>query len=285
MDIAYYEQRLRREPNSVVDLASLARQLQQIDDHARAAELLTRAVELDPKDADLFVALGISLAALDRPADAVTRYQRAIEIAPRHSQAHNNLGNAYRALGETAKAVPHFEQALSSEPDNASTHNNAGIAYKELGRHRRAIDHLRRAVELDDDNALFHANLGNALRESGQDAPALAAYETAMRLRPGWPTPMNWAAWVLATSADEAVRDPARAQALAEQAARATQFRNPDTLDTLAAAQAALGRYDAALQTLDRAIELAQQAKLADKLPAMRQRRERYASGRGWDGD
>lgn len=279
MEIDYYTKLLEAEPDDALHMAALAKQYQDIGEHAHALELLERAARASPKDADLLVAAATSLAALDRQPEAASRLERALKLDPRHAKAHNNLGNAYRDTGRTARAVPHFVRALELEPDNAKTHNNAGVTYKQLGESQQAIEHLTKATQLEPGNALFHANLGNALREAGRDRDALAAYDAALRLRPGWPTPLNYVAWILATSADETVRDPQNAARLAEQAARATQFRNPDTLDTLAAAQAALGRFEPAVETIDRAIELATRAKLADKLPAMRKRREAYGRG------
>jgi tetratricopeptide (TPR) repeat protein len=282
MEIEYYAAQLEREPENAMHMAALARQYQDLGEHEKALTLLDDACAGAPKDADLLVAAAASLAALERHADAASRLERALRLDADHPQAHNNLGNAYRALGRHPQALSHFEKALTLDPTNANAHNNAGVTYKQLGRRKAAIEHLRQATQIEPGNALFHGNLGNALREASRDREALAAYDAALRLRPGWATALNYVAWILATSPDESVRDPQSALRLAEQAARATQLRNPDTLDTLAAAQAALGHHEAALQTIDRAIELATQAELAHALPGMRERRAAYARGEAW---
>jgi hypothetical protein len=66
-------------------------------------------------------------------------------------------------------------------------------------------------------------------------------------------------AWVLATG-PEGVRSPAEALALAEQAARTSQYGFAPTLMTLAAAYGAVGRFDEAVRTAERGLRIARLA-------------------------
>jgi 4-amino-4-deoxy-L-arabinose transferase-like glycosyltransferase len=81
----------------------------------------------------------------------------------------------------------------------------------------------------------------------------------------------NNLAWVHATSADPRHRDPDRAIALALRAAEQTQFQSADVLDTLAAAYASSGQFDAAIETQLRAIALQPRPS-----PEMAERLRRY---------
>ena len=67
---------------------------------------------------------------------------------------------------------------------------------------------------------------------------------------------MNNLAWLLATSSDEQVRDPDRSFEIATKLVAATNQKNPDTLDTLAAALAAKGKFKEAIKNLEKAIQL-----------------------------
>jgi Flp pilus assembly protein TadD len=284
MEITHYQRLLEKEPDNPDYLGGLALQFQQVGEHQRAAGLLERAIELRPKDPDLLAALGASFISVDRLDDAIGSYQRALAIEPQHYEAHNNLGNAYRKATKPEQAVTHYRRALENHPSPAKVHNNLGVTYKQMGKSQNAIASLQKAIELEPRNALFHSNLGNALREGGRAAEALRSYESAIQLRPGWPTPVNYAAWILATHPQDKLRQPAAALRLAQQAAAATQHRNPDTMDTLAAALAASGKFSEAQQAIARAIELAEAAKLADKLPAMRERQKLYAASKAYVG-
>ena len=65
----------------------------------------------------------------------------------------------------------------------------------------------------------------------------------------------NDAAWLLATCPDEKIRNPARAVELAERACKVTQRANGSYLDTLAAALAAVEKYDEATKTGEESLE------------------------------
>lgn len=118
-------------------------------------------------------------------------------------------------------------------------------------------------------------NLGNRLLERGIEREAISHYEDALRHRPGWGTPALGLAWLLATTADPALRDPPRALALAE-VARADTDDLANALDTLAAAQAAAGDYDAAAATAMRAVRSAMESGRYVRARAFDQRRGRY---------
>ena len=66
----------------------------------------------------------------------------------------------------------------------------------------------------------------------------------------------NNLAWILATSPNPAIRDGSNAVTYAKQAVAATQRKNPNRLDTLAAAFAEAGQFDEAVSTLQEAIPL-----------------------------
>ncbi len=69
---------------------------------------------------------------------------------------------------------------------------------------------------------------------------------------------LNALAWILATSRNSAVRDGSDAVVLAEKAAAARHYKNPATLDTLAAAYAEAGQFEKAVSTEQEAIALLQ---------------------------
>ena len=81
---------------------------------------------------------------------------------------------------------------------------------------------------------------------------------------------------MLATSREESLRDVSAALELASWAAEATQGRDPDVLDTLAASLAASGDFDAAQRTVARALEQAHAQGRRDLVPLLEKRAESY---------
>jgi tetratricopeptide (TPR) repeat protein len=90
----------------------------------------------------------------------------------------------------------------------------------------------------------------------------------------------NDRAWTFATSPDAAQRNGAEAVALARRAVELSGGRDPAVLDTMAAAYAEAGRFPEAVETAQKALDLAlsqKKAALADKLRA---RLALYQSGK-----
>jgi len=168
-----------------------------------------------------------------------------VVLAPRDAAMRSNYGTALARSGRHSDARAQWQETLRIDPFRHQTHAQLGELEMELGDAKAARDHLRAAAAGDPTSLAIRNNL----------------------------------AWLLATSADVEVRDPATALALAEPL-RAEAPDDPGVLDTLAAARAAAGDFDAAEQVARRAAELADRRGNAESARRMRARAERYRSGR-----
>lgn len=95
-------------------------------------------------------------------------------------------------------------------------------------------------------------NLGVARHGAGKEREALDAYKAAISINPGEFNSLNNSAWILATTKDPALSDPARAVELADRAAMLMPA--PYILDTLSQALYKAGDREGALKALDMAI-------------------------------
>ncbi len=93
-------------------------------------------------------------------------------------------------------------------------------------------------------------------------------------MRPGYVDAANNLAWLLATAADPALRDPREAILLVEADAQGSEA--PWLLDTLAAAYAADGRFEEAIRTADRAARIATEQELTASAEEIRARLSLY---------
>jgi tetratricopeptide (TPR) repeat protein len=148
---------------------------------------------------------------------------------------------------------------LNSRPNYAIAHCNLGVNLAAMGRVDDAITHYRIALDLNPTLAEASYNLGSALVSQGRFAEAASQYRTALRLKPEAASIYNQLARLLATCPDASVRNGSEAIALAQQAAKLTNGREPMILDTLAAAYAEAGQYREAVQTAKQAVQLATQ--------------------------
>ncbi len=310
--IAHYEEALRLAPGYAEAHSNLGASFVAAGRAAEAIPKLEEALRLQPGYAEAHSNLCNALTVVDRPEDAIVHCREAIALNPAFAQAHNNLGVALARLRMTSDAIDAFstaalldprmadaylnlaaallvagrgdeaiaalEEAVRLRPDHAKTQMALGRALASVGRTREAIERYGEALRLDPEYAPAHNNLGRALADSGKGQEAVTRYREALRLSPDFAEAHNNLAWLLATASDPGVRDPGEALRLAERAVALTEGKEANYLDTLAAAQAAAGRFGDAAATAERAVALArtngQKALAAEIEPRLARYRE-----------
>ena len=176
---------------------------------------------------------------------------------PRNARARNNYATSLLAGGRFAEAEGHLRIAVDADPAFAEAHANLGVALCAQSRFDEGIAHLTRAVAIRPDYAAAYRNLGEAYAARGQLAPALAQYLRGAELQPDAVDILNRAAWILATATDERLRDGGKALELAQRAVEITKRQDAISLDSLGAALAEAGRFEAAAQAAGEALSLA----------------------------
>lgn len=119
-----------------------------------------------------------------------------------------------------------------------------------------AITHFIKVTQLDSSNDRAHHNLGQAFYSEGQISNAIKHYRESLRLMPASPATLAGLSWILATSSKEEFRNGAEAVRLAKRACELTNYRNAETLRTLAAAHAETGQFTAAVEAAQKAVDL-----------------------------
>jgi tetratricopeptide (TPR) repeat protein len=223
-----------------------------------------RRVQLHDDVAQLYLDQG-------RAAAAVAHFEASAGLKPESAAAHFNLGTALTVAGRLDEAIDQFGQALRIDPGYALAHNNLGNVLLGRGNAADALRHFREALRLDPSNAEAHYNVGSMLRSRGELAQAIDQFQQALALKPDWIPAVASLAWLLATAPDAALRDAERAMRFAERAADLTGRRDASALDVLAAAYAAAGRFDRAVDACDLALSMRPDAALAAAIRAREQ--------------
>ena len=154
-------------------------------EHARAVELIGRAVTLRPNVTAFHANLAEAYRALGQFERAAGCCRTALLLARIGKwEIHNNLGLALQGLQRHTEAIEHFRQALELQPSSASVHGNLGISLRKLKRMDEALSHFRRAIKLDPQSAIAHTNLGQILIDTGTATEALPHCLEATRLLP-----------------------------------------------------------------------------------------------------
>ncbi|TFG95861.1 MAG: tetratricopeptide repeat protein [Myxococcales bacterium] len=209
--------------------------------------------------------------------EAEHHFREAFRLSPDNHrrqplvQFHLLMGSRLAKSGDAAGAIARYESAVALDPDHPDASARLGAALVRRGLHAQALPHLERAIASGEAPAIAYASLAVVWAASGRTADAVREGREAMRRDPELSWAANNLAWILATSPDPALRDPDEAVRFAERAVRRSRERDPDLLDTLAAAYAAAARFDAAIAAAERAVERARlggQLELAEAIEA-----------------
>lgn len=216
------------------------------DRQAEALDDFQRAVELNARNWRAIHNRGVSLARLGKFKEAITDFDHALDIERRYANAYFNRGELRYELGQFAEAVEDYNQAIRLRPNDSAAYNSRGHASYRLGNYRAAIDDYTAAIRADSASAAAYTNRGDAYADLGYFAQAARDYRTAIRLDPELGRAYQSAAWLMSTCPDERYRDAPRAVAAAERAIELDGNEDYRYLDTLAAAYANAGQFDAA---------------------------------------
>ena len=167
-------------------------------------------------------------------------------------------------------------------PGDPRSEFRLGRALSNAGETREGVTLLRRALQRNPANAEGAVWLSDALVRAGDPRAALDVLRDGLKTLPQSAILRKRLAWRLATLEDPALRDGARAVALALEVVAKTGDRDAEALDVLGAAHAETGEFE-------RAIESAEKALAAKPDPArataITQRIERYRERTPWRED
>jgi Tfp pilus assembly protein PilF len=157
-----YRQVLDRRPEHPGALHLLGVLRQQQDAHAEAAELIARAIALNPDQATYYVNQGVVLRALGQLEAAEAALHAAIRLTPDVADAHSNVGLVLHLQGKPQQAQASFESALRFQSEHVDVLFNLANLYREQAKEELAVPLYERAHRAAPHRADVLNNLGNA---------------------------------------------------------------------------------------------------------------------------
>ena len=190
--------------------------------------------------------------------DTESLWTYTLNISPDNDVGHAGLAGIQLVRGDLENAMTHYRRALEVRDGNSAAHYGLALALARQRKFDEAIAHWEKSLEIQPDNNAARNYLGTALATIGRDREAIAQWEQTLVYDPENGDAANNSAWLLATSQDAEVRDPAKAVELAKRAANLPGGNNPIVYRTLAAALAENGQFDDAIRAAEHAQELSQ---------------------------
>jgi tetratricopeptide (TPR) repeat protein len=204
----------------------------------------------------------------------------AVRLRPDFVEQHVQLGILSLLEKKPDEARQHFDRALRARPDAPLTVRRlaaAGAAGGDLDGAIAMLSVCTAAMPADQESRFQLAILLNA---RGRAVEAAQHYREGLRQQPDRPELLNNLAWLLATSADDAVRNGVEAVTHAERACQLTGRRHAIFIGTLAAAFAEAGRFEDASRAASEAIAVASGAGEYAVVERNRQLLELYRAGK-----
>jgi Flp pilus assembly protein TadD len=205
-------------------------------------------------------------------------YERALAVTKNSAVIHNNLGCLLFDEHRFDEAAAQFQWALQIRPDYWTASDNLAKTMLLRGRFNEAVKYLNDVLRLRTDLPQVYANLGWAYSELDDDRLAVQNLNKCLQLAPRSTDGLNTLAWILATTPDPNLRNPADAVKYATKVCEMLPDKSAP-LDTLAAAYAAAGNFPDAVKTAEKAAELAKASNDTELAGKIRQRVELYKSG------
>ncbi len=277
--IAQYQKALQIKPDYAKACYNLGCALLQKGSVDEAIAQYQKALQITLDYAEAHNNLGSALFQESNVDEAIAHYQKALQIKPDFAEACYNLGCALLQKGNVDEAIAHFQKALQIKPDYAEACYNLGCALLQKGSVDEAIVYYQKALQITPDYAEAHYNLGNTLLQKGDVDEAIAHFQKALQIKPDFAEAQNNLAWVLATCPQASLRNGNKAVELAQRANQLTGDGNPVVLGTLAAAYAEAGRFPEAVETAQRALQLAERQSNTALADAIRSQLKLYQAG------
>lgn len=224
---------------------------------AKALADFEKAVEHDASRWKAIHNRGVSYALAGKYEKAIMDFTRVTEMRPDYPNGWFNRAEIRYELGHFEQAITDYSKTLELKPADFGAHTSRGHTYFRLRKFTEALADYTKAIELDETNAEAYANRGDAYQKLEQWKEAASDFRRAVELDPALPRAYASAAWLMATCPDEQFRNSELGLQAATRAVELGSEGNFELLDTLAAAQANASRFEDAIATVSKAIDLA----------------------------
>ncbi|MDX1962508.1 MAG: tetratricopeptide repeat protein [Pirellulales bacterium] len=243
-----------------------------------AVEDFTLALQYDPTLWKAVHNRGVSHASLQHPREALADFERALQMNKTHANTWFNRGQLHYELGAYDKAWRDFNEALRLNPQDAAFIAGRGQAAVRLGKVREAMQDLDFAVKADPRNAELRLARGEMYLAIKNYPIAAQEFQAAAQLNPQSGAALRGLAWIMATCPDAKLRNAEQAVSLAQKAMELEGDADPRYLETLAAAFANSGQFEAAAELAKHGLEKAQ----GNTAQRLTQQMAVYKEGKPW---
>lgn len=153
--------------------------------HAKAVEVLSRALELDDASADVHFHLATVFYDLEAFDKAVEHFRATVSLDAKNAFAMNNLAYLFSEQGTNMKeGLELVDRALALQPENSAFLDTKGWLNFRLGRHDEADAFVSKAIALQPEVSELHLHKGQIALARGRYQMASDHFEKALTYEP-----------------------------------------------------------------------------------------------------
>jgi protein O-mannosyl-transferase len=228
----------------------------------------------------VYQVLAVALSRQGRLDEAVQSMAEAVARQPDSVEVRNQMVRFLWLQGNIPAAYEQLAVVARLEPDSKEALHYRGTVLQRQGKLVEAIRCFQQAVRLAPGSPLYRVDLASALADQGTSTFAAASeYAQALQTSSSWPAEIDRLARILASDPDPRRRDGVEAVRRARQVCFVSQYKHGPYLETLAAAYAEAGRFKEAIETAERALELARAARDNELVERLEVQQHRYKKG------
>jgi len=236
------------------------------------------SLKLNPNDPKVHHGFALILLQKEGGADeAGIHFAKVLELDPGNKAALQGL--------HFVKTEQQYRKTLTLDPENADVSYRLGKMLTTRGLMEEAVRHFDKAIRLKPSFEKAVRDMGEMYMQKGKSYQITAIYRCLLKHKPNDISLLIDMAFVLSVSPNPKVRNGEEAVAFASKAARLSKFENPAVLDVLAVAYAETARFPEAIQTAQKAIQLARKSGKMDLAKSIEKSLELYKQNKPFQRD
>jgi len=183
--LPFYQPQTRKDRSKALQDKAL-KLYQRQDDLDQPVTLLREAIELDPKNATAYEALGVFLSKQNKLDEAIALMKRLVEINPEEIMAHSNLSVYYMQQGRIEDAEREKGEATALQFEKAIAENMAkktteDKVKQDLAEREQKISMFKQVLEIDPVDQVANFGLGSVYHDLKRYEEALPPLQTVVK--------------------------------------------------------------------------------------------------------
>ncbi len=143
-------------------------------------DLYEKAINKNPKNSDLHLALANEYYSAGNDKDAIASYKKAEKLGSTYPRLYLNMGNAYFRLKDYKNSIGSYKKVKGSEDHDL--YKNMGDAYFRLEDYKNSIESYKKAKDSEDPG--LYKNMGDAYFRLRNYENSIESYEKALDIKP-----------------------------------------------------------------------------------------------------